>query len=360
MGLKDKLNRAFAATAAAALVSWVGVSDAEACRVHRDDYVYEPAMAKYVRSADNIVLARAIEAQPVNPDGPSRYYTYRFEVLESLKGNLEGDFYLNGKPPFDPVTLRACEVDEPGGYHTACTIALSNEQIRQSAHRLAERGRDNWERFHYLAGGAWVSGMGAADHFDPDVITVGCSSMASFELNQTFLIFADGSQRQIGDLLGLNHHLIRRDEDAWLEAVRYFISNPSRDYLPARSLQATLQEFGGPTVIEAKVCHHHMNLIARDVLELPDRHPGEWPDIAFPYPYDEQAALTARCEFHDQFLMFGGEVEELKYQAHSFSSLPLFPIRDGVVDFTALGAQWEIAGDRQVGLEEVLAWWNRD
>lgn len=338
---------------------------AQACRDVYNPRVFENSMAEWIGGASQIALAMPVEAVPTEQRGTFALFSYSFEVTEVLHGESLDAFQIDGSAPFDPTTLRSCERDNSHEYYSACYIAVRNENRRQTAHSVAERGREDWEAFYYLPTRTSQSGMGAAEHYDEsETITVGCGRRAaSFELGETFLVFLDEYGRPLADPLGLNNHLITRSDDAWLAAVRTFVANPGLEKLPARSLQDALMSFGRPITIQADVCGAGRmvdHLIVRDVVSLPDREPLVFPDIEFPYPHDGPADLIDACQYPFVYLMFEQNPEWLEDEWHSMSRLPLFPIQDGLVNFSAFQPQWEVVGDRQVRLDEVMSWWDRD
>lgn len=355
-----KTAKLYALTGLAALVvAGAAASDAAACRIGPMDRAHYPIMAHYVREAPSIVLARPVSAEATGRGEVREIYTYTFEVIEVIKGETITSFELEGLRPFLSSDLRVCETadlsDRTSG--RACQVAVENERLRLSAYDVANTAREDWTRFHFMQS-RMQSGMGGVDTYDVDRIVVDCGTrMPSFELDQSFLIFRDGV-KQLDDPQGLNHQLITRDADAWLQAVRYFVSAPAADYLPAKSVGEVLESFGNPEIIEAEYCQElqgHPALAAGNLYSVTYEEPSYYTEIRFPVPHQERDAYLSHCEASGRFLIYPGAFDD-DIISTPFSTLTLFPIRDGIVDYTGLASQWAINEDRFVTLDEVLSW----
>jgi len=292
-------------------------------------------------------------------------YLYSFAVVETLKGDPVPSFELYGMQPFPSGLPDECLQGRNILSDHACSIAWRNEFDRQSAH-LDAMGRDeNWERFFEISPFA-PSGMGAAEHdhlaeTGEDRIIVDCGvGPASFEIGETFLIFRDGTI-QLDDFNQLNHLLVSREDDAWVEAVRYLVANPSEDWLPARSLAEQLEPFGRPIVIDPESCEvgeeytrYTVDLVVYTV--SPIANETLWLDqFSFEQREDGASDYLAHCRDGGEFLAFEDAFRP-GWEGEVYSFIPLFPIRDGMVDFSHMPSQFAAPSDPEVPLGEVISW----
>lgn len=246
------------------------------------------------------------------------------------------------------------------GEDGACSMAVANLLHRNQQVELAEAGRADWLPF-YLLQPLDPPGMGLAGTAHPDLIIVGCGNdQPGFEIGETFLIFRD----EAGELdrrYGLNAHLIRRDDDAWLGAVRYFLDHPAASYLPARTVEDSLKSFTSMDIVSFEYCDEEdpYPYLAEFSGAISTRSYALSEDTHLRFYQRDEHAQEARdhCSAGGAFLYLPDEMSN-HFPDDIWSALPLFPIRAGVVDFTHLATQWEIEGSRYIPLSDVLGWQN--
>jgi len=348
--------------AAAALTA-----EAEGCRYRPGNRAYEPIMASTVRAAPSIFLARAVGVRSIRAEDDDRHpdmapqYLYDFAVLETIKGERLDNFQLLGYRPYEAGLPQECLENQTSLYrgYNFCSVAAENEFNRQAMHLDAERRDEDWHGFYYISPFS-SSGMGRADTFIEDLIVVECGiGEASFEIGETFLIFYSGENQRV-DRNGLNHLLVSREDDAWVEAVRYLVSHPEAQWLEPRGLPDLLKPFGLPFVVEPDTCEagdgYEAFHIRVDFDQSFYARSGAHP-ISFWFEQRELGAAEyiTHCEAGGAFLAFH-DAFRTNWEGEQSSAIPLFPIRDGVVDFSHLPTQRPIAGPTQLPLAEVLQW----
>ena len=351
--------------AACAVAASLVAPPADACRIARGNSAYHATMAGQVSAYPDIYLARAISVEPRATNvRPLRTFLYEFEVLETLRGQPLTRFQQSGAPPFPNEASPECVTAGFAPDNGACQTELKNLTWRHAAHASANAGRHNWDRFYTLRPN-FRPGMGVAEVYDPEIIIIGCGSrQASFELGETFLILRNENGAPI-DRFGLNYQLITRPDDAWLNAVRYFVANETAERLPARSIRESLRPFGMPTLIQFDDCANARAYSGAIVLGEPVAPVMPWLlldntlRISFFQRTDSIEEARSHCLAGGQFIAypetFGTPVDGVMHAA-----IPLFPLRDGIVDFSHLATQWTLTEPMSVPLEDVLAWPARD
>lgn len=336
---------------------------AEACRTVPGNHAYEPVMGDFVRGQSGIYLARAISARALpeseQPDADTRpLYRYRFSVTETLKGPQIESFKHVSTRPFSADLPAECAVSDLAGEDGVCSMAVANLLHRNQQVEHAEAGRSSWLSF-YLLQPFDPPGMGLAGTYHPDRIIIGCgNNQPGFEIGETFLIFRDDTA-ELNRRYGLNAHLIRRDDDAWLGAVRYFLDNPAAAYLPARTVEESLESFTAMDVVRFESCGSDdpYPYLAEFSGIIGTGSVGLLHDAHLKFYQRDENAQEARdhCSAGGAFLYFPDEMSS-HFPDDIWPVLPLFPIRAGVVDFTHLATQWEIEGSRYLPLSDVLGW----
>lgn len=348
----------------ALLLAVVTTSATDACRIQPGNRAYEPIMARVVAGGSGIYLATATGAR-FAPDRDEAFqhlrpiYQYRFEVDETLRGAQIDSFTEYGARPFVPELPEHCSSVDFDLSDGACETDVNNQILRGRAHQEADSKRKNWRSFYVLSR-LGQAGMGTPQTYHADEILVGCGGdPTGFELGEQFLIIRHGSE-EANNAFGLNFQLIKHPDDAWLQAVRYFIANPREQFLPARTLQDSVAGFGTPSIVEFGNCGDDEPYPYNPEFGSPR---PSWnlaldaiSHVEF-YQRDEMAEdARSHCGNGGRFLLYVDGLE-LSFGRGHFAPIPPFPIRDGIVDFSHLATQWHIDEPRQVPLTEVLSWY---
>lgn len=335
----------------------------DACQARPGNHAYEPVMAEFVRDHSEIYLARVVAAhlapttEQVRPE-IRPLYRYHFQVVETLKGAPVDEFEAVSTRPFTgelPLECTSSNLDRHSG---ACRVAFSNLIRRNASIELADNARRDWEAFYHLQP-LDPPGMGTAETFHPDLLVIGCGNdQPGFEIGETFLVFRNGSEA-LSTRYGFNAHIIRRRDDAWLDAVQFFIANPSADYLPGRTVRESLAPFRPTDIVQFVACEQadpypylaeFSGATGTEVHRvLEDTY------IRF-YQRDEDAGeAREHCAEGGYFLLFSG-LDSARFNDEIWPFIPPFPIRDGMVDFTHLATQWQIEGPVEIPISEVINW----
>jgi len=361
----------------ALLIGCLGSSPASACRAWLGNPAYEPTMAEFVGLYPEIYLARAVSAAraPVDeqpfPD-LEPLYDYQFDIVEVLRGPDQNRIVQRGATPFSNPPSVSCLEQGQSLDSRACNVEVTNMTRRNWAHQLADAGHRDWPSFHSMSPYA-QAGMGAAEAVPAegaeDLILISCGGKTpSFEIGETFLIMR-GNPDAFDERFGLNYQLITRDDDLWLEGVRYLVENPDAGFLQEIPVSSILAAFGTPEVVTFATCEHDPDEVLYDEVYMAG-FSGMRPVARLSYLEDDtivtfhqrdefaSEALT-HCQSGGAFVLFP---EALGFQRdnETYALMPPFPVLDGVVDFSHLPSQWSIAGPSQIPLQDVLSWPARD
>lgn len=338
-------------------------AEAEACSFRYVNYAADPYMAELVRNAHTIELARAISVTDLLTDA-RRYrpsvetHRYFFAVEETLKGPESISFTYNASAPFPPVEPPECvglERDWGNGSDPVMRSCFRYDYAQNSyaIGRLeAEAGHENWNQFfeaapfdHNGTGGISPPEQGGGD----------CSWAESYEIGQNYLVFRDQSGAVIATN-GLNMQPIARDDDVWLEAVRFLISNPEEDWLPAIPAETLFEAPVISGVVVATQCRERPDGMYDAELDLEHVYNGgQYPDLAEMYLAEFRRPPRSRfldtCEPGQRYLA-------LSSAHYSRPLTPFMPIGDdNMVDLSGLPSQYRIEPS-EAPLDEVLSWLN--
>lgn len=343
-------------------------AEAGACSYRDINNASEPIMATLVRDAHSIALARVTFVDALPPSqrqfGPNvETHEYVFEVDRYLKGEGPRFFNYRASSPFPPARPDHCDGFELEAYdaHARNADCLSDRMHQATYARaieVAESGRDDWERFFWIApfhhngqGGISPPEQGGGD----------CSWAESYEVGQSYLVFRDAGGGVI-QTHGLNLQLITREDDHWLAAVEYFLANPEQGWLPAISPESFLNLYSFAAVGVYRRCP------AFRPRTFDDRYPSsEIGDVEFLIRgQDESRIPTSYSDFRN-----GGSLTDItdcpeggRYLfldddgSTDLTRMPYIsplPIRDGMVDLSGIPSQYRIE-PIEVALEDVISW----
>tara|TARA_R110002072_G_scaffold148878_1_gene296517 strand:+ start:319 stop:1383 length:1065 start_codon:yes stop_codon:yes gene_type:complete len=327
--------------AAAALTAEAG-----ACSRSPFNYARDPIIADFVRSAAFIDLARVQSASPLLPGArePDRYrfesYRYVFTVIESLKGTGPASFDYIASDPIPATRPPECE-----GFATwedvqglsRCEYHYLSQAAFERITAEAESGRHDWSAFFYI-GPYHLNGQGGVR---PHQIAewTSCTSAESYIEGATYLVFRD-EEGQVLHSRGLNMQLIAREDDALVQAVEFFLANPSESRLPAISPRDVISQVPIVEVFSPEACSERSEYLPAITFGI-DQTTGE----SISYFVGRQNETL--CRVDDTYLGFGA------YDQHSF--FYVLPIRDGMVDLSGIPSQHAIE-PREVPLTDVIAW----
>lgn len=366
MGIRFRLSHCAVTIAASAFVSWVAASDAEACRREFSNQAFEPIMADFVRSADSIYLARAIDVEriPDSEDEHSTYYRqlnhrYTFDVVSVIDGEARGRFEMLAGKPFDADEFTRCATARPQGEVRNCEYFETNESTRLGAHVEAERGHLGWSQFYQISSG--TSFDAPSVYFGESALQNYCGlSGPSFELGETYLIFTDDTmplpRTEWG---GLNFALITREDDLWLSAVRYFVRHQEATTLPPVSLDTWVDHIIAPGADIEIVTPDACEVIAHNQIDFTVTWgSGEVFDdtVRMRYPDNAAEAIATHCEQGGQFAHIPRVIDEDQYYRAfmmEWAGLPPMPIRDGMVDLSVFPGVLRFEEGDQIALDRL-------
>jgi hypothetical protein len=352
-----KLAMGLAVGAAALAIS----AEAGACSYRYVNHAEEPYMADLVRSAHTIELARAVSVTDLLPDarryGPNvETHRYFFAVEETLKGPEVVYFNYNASAPFPPVEPPECvglEREWGNGSDPVMRSCYAYDSAR-NAYAIglleAAAGHENWVRFFEAAP---FHHNGSGGILPPEQSGGDCSWAESYEINQIYLVFRDQSGAVIATN-GLNMQNIALDGDAWLEAVRFFISNPENDWLPAISSETLFEAPVLSGIVRATQCLERPDGLFEAELELDDVfHGGRYPEFAdmflTMFHFAPRTRFLGTCQSGQRYL-------SLTTSQHNFPLIPILPIdENGMVDLSGVPSQYRIEPS-EVSLEDVILW----
>jgi hypothetical protein len=305
-------------------------------------------MATLVREAYTISLARVTYVDAI-PREQRQYYPnvetheYLFEIEQTLKGESGRFFGYRASSPFPPETSDRClnfDPDEfdPLNRDRTCLDEHIDQRLYEQVKSIADGGREDWGRFFWIApfhhngqGGISPPEQGGGD----------CSWAESYEVGETYLVFRD-ADGEVVRTRGLNLQLITRDDDRWLEAVRYFIENPDQEWLPAISAESVVRRMGSGDILTVTNCPGNAYRSV-GLLEGTD--------------YRTSEAQSMMISDIDRFQCARGDLVLLAPTSSIYQARRAFPIRDDMVDLSSYPSQYRIEPS-QVPLDEVLGWLN--
>lgn len=342
-------------------------AEAGACDAPYINHADGPYMARLVREAVYIDLARVLSATPLladergmGPAGPETH-SYTLEVIDSLKGNSTAYFQIRAADPIDTVIPEQCdaeairamtigEVDEIYSREDfaalECVWAVEFHDDYADYQILVENGHSGWPLFHVTDdtphdGPTWNL-TGDISRFDM------CSPAVSLAPGATYLVFRNTDGYPIFGQ-GLNLQEIGLPNDAWLSAVRYFLANPSADYLETTVHPATLiGQFDSARIVEFCVDESgedRRDINAYAVIEGGRPQAREDSDET---PPCEEPNRSLRIWHSDNAYSRG----DAWLARHHIDPLP---IRDGRVDLSGIPSQHRIE-PIEVPLEDVISW----
>jgi len=342
-------------------------AEAGACDSPYVNYAEGHYMANLVREAVYIDLARVSGATPLLPDargmgatGPETY-SYTLEVVDSLKGNSTAYFQIRAADPIDttipercdPEAIRAMtigEVDEMYDREDVaaleCVWAVEFHDDHADHEMMVENGHSGWPLFHVTDdtphdGPTWNL-TGDTSSFDM------CSPAVSLALGATYLVFRNADGYPIFGQ-GLNFQEIGLPNDVWLSAVRFFLANPSADYLDTTVHPATLiGQFDSARIVEFCIDEsgeNRQDINAYVVIE--GGQPQAREDIG-EAPLCEEPSRWLRIWHSDNAYSRG----DAWLARHHIDPMP---IHDGMVDLSGIPSQYRIE-PMEVPLEDVISW----
>lgn len=342
----------------AALIWAVAPAAVDACAIIYSNTADEPVMAQMVREADAVVLARIIGARPLPLDDMRAIaviesYEYTAQPVENLKGYTAGSFTFRASDPAGGTvpehcgsTQRIFRQNETDPCRVAASLAASAE--RQQAE--AARGHDHVSFF--ADSGSWYfsSNLSGAAARRPEIHS-SCTTTRSFLEGQTYVLFLD----QDGERMGVSSHIymvpVSEPDDEWVAAVRYFAANPQRDRLPGTPMRDWISRAEQVSRIDVESCDNETTL--------------EWHRVALSLPWEASVKtlhgndleVATAWAMHDTDAYDDCEPgQAFLITDHAMDAV--FPIANGVVDFTSVKSQFEITGDRLVPYEIVENWFD--
>jgi hypothetical protein len=358
-----KLAMGFAVGAANLVMS----AEAGACDAPYINHADGPYMARLVREAVYIDLARVLNATPLladargmGPAGPETH-SYTLEVIDSLKGNSTAYLQVRAADPIDTAIPEHCDADAARAMsmdevddllereafaELECYGAVEFHDDYAAYRVLVENGHADWPLFHVTEDFPHDGPTWRMDGEVPDFDI--CSGAVSLEVGATYLVFRDENRDPIFGK-GLNFQEISRSDDRWFEAVRFFLANPDADYLDTAIHPATLiGEFDSARIVE--FCVDESGEDRRDInayAVIEGGRPQALEDID-EVPLCEHPSRSLRIWHSDNAYLSG-----VAWLArHHIDPLP---IRDGRVDLSGLPSQYRIE-PIEVPLEDVISW----
>jgi len=316
------------------------LSTAEACSIGYQNYSDRPVMADLVRSANSIELAEVVSASPLtfyeslHSTGPVRTHMYSMLVVEQLKGSATNTFEFRASTPLRTTPPSNCPdmTEYDGSFEQEECLRYYSEQF--SRQNELETAQENHTKSSF-----W-NDISSYDFPGEGGLFSDCSLQMGLEIGGTYLVFRDENEAPIW--ASLNFERIQNENDEWLNAVRYFLENPSRDRLPAKSVQSWVSEAGQAAIFERDEEGYCLLYHRTHSLRGSNRH-----NSSQNHPWDD-LSIEEACEMADQLLITD----------HAGDSQ--YEIRDGLVDFSNIKSQFEITGELQVPLETVISWFEDD
>lgn len=321
-------------------------AEAGACSRSPYNYARDPIMAEFVRDAAYIDLARVQSASPLLPDArePDIYqfesHRYVFTVVESLHGNGPSSFSYNASDPIPVPRPPECErLDRSEDVRglSRCEQYHSSRAVFQRITEEAQSGRHNWPEFFYI-GPYHFNGQGGIQPLQIAEWT-SCTLAESYIEGETYLVFRD-ENGEVMDSNGLNMQLITQEDDALVQAVEYFLANPSEDRLPAISPHEVISRLSAVGIFSPETCSENSDYL---------------PATFFAVDLVSQDRVRIFVESQNEIICSLGEtyVGFGVYDWHSYFHIVF--VEGGMVDLSGIPSQYRIEPS-EVPLEDVISW----
>jgi len=319
-------------------------ADAGACSRSPYNFARDPIIADYVRSAAFIDLARVQSASPILPGAyePDLYrfesYRYVFTVVETLYGNGPATFSYIASDPIPAARPPECEgldtLEEVRGL-PRCEHHFSSQAVFERITVEAQNGRRDWPEFFHISS-YHTNGQGGVR---PLVIQDGtsCTVAESYIEGATYLVFRD-ENGSVMNSHGLNLQLISQHDDALVQAVEYFLANPTENRLPAISPQEVFSHMPTVGIFSPEECSENSDYLPPMFYGI-DQISGE--EAAFFISRNNEIT----CQIGDIYVGFGAYDESSYFYAVA--------VENGMVDLSGIPSQFRIE-PIEVPLEDVI------
>lgn len=319
---------------------------AQACVRNYSNLADQPLMAELVRKAAYVELAQVVSATRLSDEDVHDWeyaratHAYTFETIETLKGADVEAFTLYASDPATHDRPAECANIVTAGIPPECDRASALNRVAESHEERAKARHQDPRFFNWVRNQPRIA---YGDVPEQPVEPAGCNNRGTISLlpGATYLVFRDADGVPLHD--GLNLEPVSHGDDRWLMAVRYLLDHPERDWLEPRPVRQHIDEADDFELYPLQDC------------ELEPVREGENAP-QFPVVDMMEARMRLRssgfeyeaCEDADQLL-----ITDIARDAAFF-------VRDGIVDFSTIKSQYEITGERNVPLEEVLGWLEAD